>query len=362
MKTDQQTNSIRFTLFADLHYKKSMYIPSVADLQSILDRANQSGSEFALHAGDFCNDYQHSPELISAYLNNAYNLPVYGVYGNHELETPENSMANVTPCLCNREVVWGTPDGKIGDGSIAYYYFDQGIFRFVCLDTNYSKNPATEEWEHNASVSHGPPKGNVSGNALGPDQLFWLEKVLTAATKEQRKCIVIGHCGFSGLWWSNPEAAAVREIYQKANGIRKETVLLSINGHLHTNHIGEADGVVYFDVNTVRNNLWVVNDKAFDHYGDKTYFFTDYDAEGKETAGYDRPINEMRMAKNTWFNSSPLSAIVTVWENGKIEIEGSESAWLYGIAPDPELYHHSVSVAPYIPSASFAACDERSGK
>ena len=348
--------SIKFSLFADLHYKKGMYVCSVEDLQAVLDRAHDSGALFALHAGDFCNDYKGSPELIKAYLNNSYDLPVYGVYGNHELESADNSMANVTPCLTNREVVWGTPDGKIGDGSIAYYYFDIDHFRFVCLDTNYSKNPTTEEWEHNASVSHGPPKGNLFANAMGPIQLEWLENLLVKSAEEGKKCIVVGHCGFSGLWWSNPEAEKVRDIYTRVNAIRQGTVLFSINGHLHTNRLGELDGVVYMDVNTVRNNLWVNNEKAVEHYGDRTYPFVDYDADGNEIARYDRPISEIRMAKNQWFNTDPISAIVTIWEDGKIEIEGTESTWLYDVAP---CIPHSEVVAPRISSGSYAPLTER---
>ena len=79
-----------------------MYTPQVAHLKQILDRAAENNVDFVLHGGDFCNDYAGSPELIDLYLNNPHNLPVYGVYGNHELETVGNSMENVTPCLCNQ--------------------------------------------------------------------------------------------------------------------------------------------------------------------------------------------------------------------------------------------------------------------
>ena len=349
--------SIKFLLFADLHYKKGMYIAGVADLEAVLDRAHTSGASLVLHAGDFCNDYQHSPELIHAYLNNPHGLPVYGIYGNHELETPENSMANVTPCLTNREVVWGTPDGKIGDGSIAYYYFDVDGFRFVCSDMNYSLNPETGEWEHNHAVSHGHPKGNLYACSLGATQLKWIEDVLTDAAKKQKKCIFLSHGGVSEFWYASPDAAAVREIFAKVNAMQKGTVLMAIQGHLHTHHLAEKDGVVYFDVNTVRNTKWVKNEHATDHYDGVTYPFVDYDADGKEIARYDRPITEVRMARNQWFNTDPLSAVVTVWKNGKIEIEGSESTWLEGFLPPAERIGEGVM--PCIKSAGFAALDER---
>lgn len=79
------TDKITFTVFLDMHYKKGMYLASVSDLENILHRADISNSDFVIHCGDFSNDYQGSPELIEVFLNNKENLPVYGVYGNHEL-------------------------------------------------------------------------------------------------------------------------------------------------------------------------------------------------------------------------------------------------------------------------------------
>ena len=352
-----KVRSIRFALFADLHYKKGMYIAGVADLEAIFKRAKESQAELVLHAGDFCNDYQHSVELTDAYLNNSYDLPVYGIYGNHELESPDNAMSNVTPCLTNREVVWGTPDGKIGDGSIAYYYFDVDGFRFICSDMNYSQNPETGEWEHNRSASYCAPKGNLYANSLGRVQLKWIEDVLADAAYTGKKCIFLSHCGVSEFWNSSPDAAAVRALFEKTNAIKQGTVLMAINGHLHTHHLAEKDGVVYFDVNTVRNTKWVSNEQATEHYGGITYPFVEYDDEGNEVASYDRPISELRMAKNQWFSTHPLSAIVTVWENGKIEIDGSESTWLNDIMPLPERIGDGVM--PCIKSACFAPLDER---
>ena len=61
---------IRFLVFADMHYKKGMYAVKVQHLQQILNRAKEEYVDFVLHAGDFSNDYQGSPELIKKYLNN----------------------------------------------------------------------------------------------------------------------------------------------------------------------------------------------------------------------------------------------------------------------------------------------------
>lgn len=327
-------NTIKFTLFADLHYKKGMYISSVADLQEILDRAKQSDADFVIHVGDMCNDYRRSPELLNTYVNNCYGLPVYGIYGNHELESRENDMATVTPMLCNREVTWGTADGTLGDGSIGYYYFDLSGFRMVCLDTNYSQNPETPEWEHNRTASWGEPSGNLKKDSLSPRQLIWLEGVLQDAAEHGLHCLLFSHIGFSGKWISSPDAEAVREMIRRANEKRKGTVLMSISGHLHTDHQAMVDGVVHFDVNTVRNGLWLP--EAREHYGSLTYPFVNYDENGNETERYDRPLSELRMAAQTWFFDRPLSAVVTVSEEGSVTVEGSTAGWYGGVVPDAQ--------------------------
>ena len=325
--------TLTFALFSDFHYKAGMYAGSVADMQAILDRAHKADASFILSGGDFCNDFKGSPELMNAFLKNNYNLPAYNIYGNHELEAG-NSMDFVTPLLTNdKNVVWGTKDGKIGDGSIAYYYFESGDFRIVCTDTNYSFNPSTQEWEHNYAGSYGPPSGNTKCNSLGPVQLQWLEEVLTDAAYKGKSCIVIGHDSFAGKFRStSPDASRIREIYSAVNGIRKGTVLISINGHIHTNNMAVVENVLYIDMNTTRNGAWTGT--GTEHYGpEHTYDYVDYDDLGNPLTSYKRSLGELSMGKNTWFFEDPLSAIVKVSQYGTVTVDGMESRWIYGINP-----------------------------
>ena len=332
MKCSNKT--LKFAVFADLHYEKGMYVSSVNDLEQILDRACESDSAFVIHAGDFCNDYRRSPELTKNYLQNRYDLPAYGIYGNHELESRENCMAHVTPLLCNREVVWGTEDGNIGNGEIGYYYFDLQGFRIICLDSNYSLNPDTEEWEHNPTASWGAPAGNLKKDSLGDRQLNWLERVLQDAAEQELHCLIFSHMGFSGRWKSSPDTPTVQAMIRAVNERRRGTVLLSVNGHLHTNHQAVIDNVLHFDVNAVRNGLWLPTEQ--EHYGTMTYPFTDYDSEGAVIGRYDRPLSEAWMSKQTWYTAQPLSAIVTVSADGRIVIEGSQAQWYGGVVPDEQ--------------------------
>lgn len=314
---------LKFLVFADLHYKKGMYTAPVSSVNTILDRAAAEQVDFVIHCGDFCNDYAGSPEVTDAYLNNRHNLPVCGIYGNHELETAGNTMAVVTPLLCNRDVNF--PGAKAG-----HWYTDIGRYRIIGLDTNYSAT-AAEMWEHNRPASWGPPSENYFGNSLGEDQLNWLGTVLDDAAEKNLHCIVFSHAGLSSKWSESPDGPIARSLFRQANKKNPGTVLLAVNGHLHTDHFAVEDGIAYFDVNTVHNGFWSPR-KEF-HYADgDTYEFTDY-RDGQPTETIARPVNTLTQAKNTWFFTDPLSAVVTVDEHG-IRIDGSKTSWIYGVEPD----------------------------
>jgi predicted phosphodiesterase len=330
-------NCLKFTIFSDFHYKKMMYIPSVEDMKEIISSAEACTSSFVLHAGDMCNDYKGSPELISAYLDNPEKMAVFGVYGNHELESCGNNMAFVTPRLTNREVVWGTPDGAIGSGDIAYYYFDEGKFRFIFLDTNYSYSEERCEWEHNHEASYTKPSENTLCDSLGPRQIAWLETVLERTASEQKHAILISHAALGGgARAHSPDHAKVCEIIDAVNVKVPRTVIMAINGHYHTNHISEENGVVYFDVNTVRNGFW--NPKSIPHYTAETFEYTEYDKEGNAVSVKERLVSDLSMHSHTWFFDEPLFAHVTISPELEITVSGKEVGWVGGIDPNPELY------------------------
>ncbi len=61
--------------------KKGMYAATVENIEHILSLAHDEDVDFVVHAGDLCNDYAGSPELMRAYHQNGYGLPTYGIYG-----------------------------------------------------------------------------------------------------------------------------------------------------------------------------------------------------------------------------------------------------------------------------------------
>lgn len=341
---------MKFLLFSDFHYKKGMYAGTVSELEKTIERAGKEKVDLILHGGDFCNDYHGSPELVNCLLENVYGLPVYGVYGNHEMESEHNTMQYVTPHLTNRaeEVVWGTDDGTIGDGSIAYYYFDAEGFRFIFLDSNYSLNPATGRFEHNKEASWGAPEGNTLECSLSPEETRWLENVLDDAAEKDLSCIVTSHVSYAGIRKSAPDADAVRALFVRANEKKKGTVLLAINGHYHTDHIDVRDNILFLDVNTAKNGWWQPEKEP--HYTEAhTFLYTDYSADGKPVSASVRPLDTLRMSDQTWYFDEPLSAVVEISRDGEIRIEGSRTHWMYGIAPA----HPSDGAHPEISSGTY---------
>lgn len=338
----EEEKELTFALFADFHYMNGTYMSSIADMQSILDRAHGANASFIIHAGDFCNDYSGSPELFNTYLTNNYNLPALGIYGNHELESLNNSMQVVTPLLnnsiANQNVVWGTADGAIGDGSIAYYYYEVNGFRIIGLDTNYSYNKTTGEWEHNATATSSPASGNINKHALGPVQLKWLEDILMDAANEDIPCVILSHAGFSGVWAHemSSDAAAVREIFAAANAKQPGTVLMAINGHIHTNHASVYEDVMYLDMNTVRNGWWQ-GVKQDIYINGETFKYIDYDEEGNATSETDRLLRSLSYGDQTWFFKDPLSAIVRISSLGTITIEGATTSWISNVVPEVDV-------------------------
>ena len=325
---------MKFLVLGDFHYKKNMYASTLAHLDAVMERARQEKVDFVIHTGDFSNDYIGSSELLDAYLNNRHGLPVFGIYGNHELESSGNSMEFVTPRLCNRHV-------HFGRDRAGYWYFDQSGFRIIGLDTNYSFNVTAGEWQHNQTASWGAPSGNKSEGSLSPVQLEWLDETVSQACDQKLKVIVFSHAALSGQWYSSPDAKAARDIFHRY----KDTVLMNINGHLHTDHFCVLDNIAYFDVNAVLNGAWYAEGEH--HYDiHHTYIREVVSKNGKPEGCETARLRELTQGKNTWFFKDPLSAIVEVCSNGQITVKGSKSSWAHGIEPP----WHNDAMKPEIPN------------
>lgn len=317
---------IKFIVFADFHYRKEMYASRVVHLEKILDAAYIENVDFVVHVGDLCNDYFRSPELLYAYLSNKYNLSVFGVYGNHELEAECNTMEYISKRLSNRDIIFASDK----DG---YWHYDIGMYRILGLDTNYSYDRKNNLWEHNKTRSHGAPSGNEFENSLSPKQIEWLEIRLSEAQKENKKVIIFSHVGFCPWWEKTPDADQVACLFNKY----QSSIILAVSGHIHSDDFKVWDNIPYFNVNAAINGCWLEQDE--DHYSERhKYVYDEYDEEGNLISSQDRSINNLTQAKNTWFFDDPLYAVVTVNNDGEIYIKGKKTKWMHGVAPSKIYY------------------------
>ena len=341
--------NLKFLVFADFHYRKKAWPATLKQLDTILKRAYDEQVDFVIHAGDFCGDYRTCPEAVRALLQNKYGLPIYGLAGNHELEQDQDPNF-VRPLLSNQnDRVFGAGKWDPEDDRCWYYYFDREGYRIVCLDSVYSYSEERGRWERNQRMPR--PEGNIKEMSIGPEQRAWLEKVLFDAADQGLTCIVGTHfCQCPTYLSHSPDHLETLEVFKRVNEYRPGTVLMSFNGHHHTDFIDAYENVLYFNINTAINGHWQLERE--EHYDDSVLWeLTDYDAEGNELETAMIPLNQIRASAHTWFYKDPLSAIVTVTPDNEIIIEGSETEWVAGIEPNHGI-KENVEV-PYISSCKF---------
>ncbi len=324
-------DTISFAAYSDFHYFDGAVANGIQDLEAVFDGANAADVSFVLSLGDMTQDAKGSPELYDAFLKNAYGLPAYNIYGNHELESADNSMEIVTPTLTNDpNVLWGTNDTKM-DTSIGYYYFERGGFRFVCIDTNYYQDTAGN-WLHNPTASWGSPSGALNGNSLGPVQLAWLEQVLMDAAAKDIPCIVAGHVPMDNVYSSNlHDQPMVKEIFRKANAAQPNTVIMYINGHEHNDLVQVEEGIVYKYVNVVRGCAGGGDVQPRPYQG-MTFPHRVYDSEGNLLRTEDMLYTSLNRSES-YYSTDPMYSVITVNSNGTVYCDGVESTWLNGEVP-----------------------------
>jgi len=59
--------------------------------------------------------------------------------------------------------------------------------------------------------------------------------------------------------------------------------------------------------------------------------YTDYEETDNPIGSYRCSYAGLSIAANTWFFRNPLSAVITVSEDGIFEISGTETVWDYGV-------------------------------
>ena len=330
---------VKFLLFSDFHYDKNRYPLTVGDLEKVLKRGYDEKVDFVLQCGDFCVDAVRSPEIFKALLQNKYNLPVYGVCGNHDLEIMGNSMEFLVPLLTNSKVEKPFPDAS-------YYYVDIKGIRLICLDTNFSFDPVAKVWEHTLPGHTMGKAGNTNLACLCPEEFDWLKNTLDDAKEKGLKAILVSHHALSGCFNFNcgcaPEIKELLENYIN-------TAVMCINGDLHAEYFAFINYVAYYSITSTR--YLDANTKMETAYPDSlTYEYTDYDMQGNIIGKYQKPFNSLQQ-KHKYYTEEPMSAIVTINDDGVVNIKGCSVNWVAGITPSNRDLQHPHY--PYITDRDF---------
>lgn len=291
---------LKVCVFADLHFTPGVYTNDTPEfLAKIMARAEKEKCDMMIHLGDMVQNVAEKPvkELLEMY--NGFKVPGYHVIGNHEQDgtTHEETLEAM----------------KLSCG---HYFFDKGGFRFVILDPNYFCNEPGK-FIHSSKGNYFHRSIISTLNWIPPDQLEWLKATLDTSP---HPCIVLSHQslerGPAGASVQN--AAEVRAVFNAANAKHPGRVRLVINGHNHIDYLRLLDNIAYWDVNSANMYYWGGRQKEYP----KEYLAAH--------AGAPYTIGDCS-ATLGW--KEPLSGILTLYPNGRIKIEGSQSEWLFGVTP-----------------------------
>ena len=272
---------MKFSIFSDLHHYPGVFMGGTyEDLRLIRDRAVKENCAFVIHAGDLTHGPSLFPDYVKAYHD--FPMPVYHCLGNHDTDA--------TP-LSETLRAYRMPAG--------YYYFDRGGYRFVVCDPNYYYLDGEYiHYDMSNYYAHGEAR-----DYMPPEELSWLRETVRSAPSP---CVLISHESFE-----RPDGVKNREevqrIIREANRERPHSVLLSVNGHYHRDHIRILDGVCYWELNSASYD-WV--NLKHDLYPEEL-------------------CREYRLLSNTLVYNDPVHAVVTL-EGTTVKIEGMESAMFMG--------------------------------
>ena len=285
-------SKVKLCVFSDYHYCPALYPQDQSGLDTIIERAHMADADVILECGDFAAEATKNDGFLQKLLNNKYGIKTAFCYGNHELEQVDSLE------LLNK--AYGVDN--------SYFYRDMFGFRFITVDTNFWYDDDGTLY-HYPGRGVGSPKGwDYDDNAFGKEQLEWIAKTID---ESPYPCILLGHTPVDLS--DKPDHKEFLKIIKAANEKNRGRVLIYFSGDKHRNHIAVVDDVLHFNINATYNGEWRPT---------KHNLFPKEFTEGHA------------MAANCSIFKDPLSAIVTVEDDGHIKIEGMETDYMYGVAPE----------------------------
>lgn len=305
-------NQVKFSVFSDIHHYPGVYYSNAPErLKKIQQRALDQNVDFIIHCGDFCHNPIKYADFVSQY--NDFSIPSYHVLGNHDFD--ELKFEDVIRAL-------GMPD--------ECYYFDKNGFRFIALNDNYLRLDG-EDVPYSEGNFYKHPKER---DYLSRRQVEWLREVLMSSNNIN---VILSHGSLSYEDDVAGDALKNREDVQNVIREANQTghrVLLCINGHLHMDFMRIYENVCYLDMNSASWD-WM-----------------------KETHDYFPPelAAQYNEITHTVIYNDPIHAIITLTDDGTIEIEGMKSTFFMGVtreAASGNDFDHLVRTVPEVKSAKI---------
>ena len=283
-------NKVKFSAFADLHHDMEWCGDGEERLDFILDRAKRENVDFIIHLGDMTHEATAMKETLDKYNN--FEIPTYHVLGNHEMDR------------CTLEDVV-----KAYNMPHEYYYFDKNGFRFIVLNANYMRIDGEDvPYSMGNYFQHGKDREWVS-----QEQIEWMEEVVMSSPYPM---VIFSH---GSLMREDVTQSALKNREEVQNIIRKahangKRIFMCINGHHHMDYMRIYEHVCYFDINSAMQ-CWMGS--AYMH----DYFPKEFNEKHKG-------------AKYTVIYTDPVHAIITLSEDGTIEIDGMKGDFMFGVTPE----------------------------
>ncbi|WP_234124700.1 metallophosphoesterase family protein [Clostridium hydrogenum] len=268
-------NKFKFAIFTDLHHD---HIPDGRTrLGNFINGIKNIDIDFIIELGDFCSPKKENHFLLD--MLNSIHKPIYHLIGNHDSDL--------------------FPKEKVLDFfqmNSSYYSFKYGEVKFIVLDTCFIKTP-------DGYVPYCKRNYNKAKDIypILPDFEFdWLKAELADNSKY---FVIFSHQSLEnefakrGVYNRNE----IRKLIDEVNNKGKK-VLLCINGHDHADSLKKIGETYYFGLNSM-SYIWL--GPEFEHFN--------YSKETHDKYPY---LKDMVLYKEG------LYTIVTITENGSIEIQG----------------------------------------
>ncbi len=278
---------VRFSVFADLHYRVDAWNGVSERLEAILARAERKKADFVMHCGDFCHDVVAARRLIDRY--NDSEIPAYHTMGNHDFERTDGLDTVLQAYGMKRN----------------YYYFDRKGIRFVSLDTNYYRTEGGEVRHYADSDVYA--KCHQKELLIPEEEMAFLRETI-ASSPGPLVLFSHGSVARPGSVANREEVLALLESFSRRNN----RVLLWINGHHHRNNLQIIGNTAFFDLNST-TSTWVNHPHRA------------YPRRLMET--FEQSEHELLFAR-------PVHAVVTVSGNGEIKIEGMKGRMYRNVTPE----------------------------